>query len=44
VEPQPPAFLLRKIILDGERDDGPDAAEGVCHHGDDGAITQTHDG
>jgi hypothetical protein len=29
VEPEPPAFLLRKVILDRERDDGPDACEGV---------------
>jgi hypothetical protein len=25
-------------------DDGPDAGEGVRHHWNDGAITQTHDG
>src|ERR1039457_4205546 len=44
VETQPPAFLLRIVILDGERDDGPDAGEGVRHHGDDGAVAQPHDG
>jgi hypothetical protein len=29
VRPEPPALFLRKIILDGERDNGPDAGEDV---------------
>ena len=43
-KPEPPAFFLRIVILDGERDDRADASEGVGHHGDDGAVAQTHDG
>jgi hypothetical protein len=39
---QPPAFFLREVILEGERDDGTDTGEGVGHHRDDGAIAQPH--
>jgi hypothetical protein len=44
LEAQPPAPLLRIVMLDGERDDGADAGEGVGHHGKDGAIPQPHHG
>ncbi|HXJ38299.1 MAG TPA: hypothetical protein VNH18_03415 [Bryobacteraceae bacterium] len=40
VKPQAPPFLLRIVILDGERDDGPDAGEAVRHHCNDGAVAQ----
>lgn len=33
------SVLLREVILDGERNDGPDAGEGVRHHGNDGAVS-----
>jgi len=37
-------FFYEKVILDGERDDGPNAGEGVRHHGNDGPVAQTYDG
>jgi hypothetical protein len=39
-EAKPPAVFLRVVILDIERDDRPDAGEGISHHRDDGAIAQ----
>jgi hypothetical protein len=42
-EPEPPAFFLCEVILDGERDDSTDTGEGVGHHRDDGAVAQPHD-
>jgi len=43
-EAEPPAFFLRKVILNGERHDGPDTGEGVRHDGNGGAVSQAHDG
>ena len=41
---EPPAFFLREVIFDRERDDRANAGEGVRHHGDDGGVAQTHYG
>jgi hypothetical protein len=41
---QPPALFLSEVIFDGERDDSADTGEGVSHHCDDGAVSQTNDG
>ncbi len=43
-QPQPPAFLLRVIVLDLKPDNGRDTGEGEGHDGDDGAIAQPDDG
>src|ERR1022692_1647389 len=40
---EPPAFLLREVILDAERDDGPDAGEGVRHYCDCCPVAHAYD-
>ena len=42
-EPEPPAFFLREVVLDTERDHGPDEGKGVGHYGNDGTVAQTYD-
>jgi len=44
MQTQPLEFFLRVVILNGKRDDSTDAGEGIRHHGNDGAVAQTHDG
>jgi hypothetical protein len=44
VQPHPPAFPLRVVVLDAHADDGADAREGIGHYRDQGTVAQADKG